>query len=394
MDTNFDVREHATMRAEPVNRVPKTSRKSMGVAARARGPGKLLVIRTTGHDRPDVTAIELLTSRKVQLIPLRPFLAELDGDYNRSSRLWRLRIAALTESEKIFLIGPIESLLPSTDSASERKLCRRHEAILCKVSSLFRPDRCNIWLYTAADPKRIELQVDTLKVKLRVAHIMSSSLELASQIWSIDEVKNIDRKPLDDALLAEIGAMVSSSLNGLPIKSDATLKDKLAQQLTKDMAAVLSRRITKFLNELDYIDSRTGLPVPPHPRMHYSNRRGDFLPMNAPQFLEKVWGDYLDAGLLYTGHLKKVDPSLYNAIVYLARQVARGKAELLDIEWTPKLTLKILFDKYRLITEEQLESPPDSIRASVELLRESIKGQKQHPRDRLGDAAIIEHEQR
>lgn len=101
--------------------------------------------------------------------------------------------------------------------------------------------------------------------------------------------------------------------------SKANLDGRQAALLSQDVRELLKTTVEKVVHaafdSVAMVDTESGLKLPPQEREKY-RPRGKASPS---QFLRDVWADYLDAGLMYSGHLKRVDPALYNALNHQAK---------------------------------------------------------------------------
>ena len=353
----------------------------------AANPSRLLVLYLSDERALNVPFLTSLAGRPVVVIPIEDFLRNLFDEYRGQSAdrshvtSWRRRIRRLVASDQLFLIGPIDRL-ETISTSNEVPSLRQFERFFCNMTNVFSPNSQNIVLFSAKDPKKLSFD-RIMKSKMRSAQVFRSELDLAEHMWNTWANKLGTLVNADTPLDAELRGLIGTVLQDKNLPLTDMQRQALAQRLLDQLAVTMAKRLDDILNVYEVVDPVSKLVVPPTERGLYSQRNGELANLNAPKFLAIVWNDYLEAGLLYTGHLKKVDPSLYNALIYLARQTARGVAEIEGREWEPRDTANLLFSKFRILTEEHLDSPPTGYERQSKLIREANMRQKKSLRDIL-----------
>lgn len=149
-------------------------------------------------------------------------------------------------------------------------------------------------------------------------------------------------------------------------KADTSLAplSALSTSIIERAAQVAATALARH-EETEFIDSVSGLVLPPkmgkpyRERGHHSNgRRLDLF-----EHLEQEYGPYLDAGLLFSGHLFELDRPAYEALLYSAEKEAKAKGLKKGVN-TADFALR-----HKLLTSEHLATPPEGYERQAEILR-------------------------
>jgi hypothetical protein len=105
------------------------------------------------------------------------------------------------------------------------------------------------------------------------------------------------------------------------------------------------------------VDPRTKLELPPKPRTPYS-RGIDGKRVHAETFLKAVWSDYIDAGLLYSEHIRKVDSGLYYALHHISKKGPNTFASYLE--------------SLSVVTRSQVAHPPQHLQDQAKIIAASV----------------------
>lgn len=178
------------------------------------------------------------------------------------------------------------------------------------------------------------------------------------------------REQLNNDLELVLAKSLSYSKAGLTPQQIALLSMELKDVLRK----TISGEFEMAISNIEPIDPVTGLSVPPMARDNYQSRGDTRRSTTAPAFLRDTWPDYLNAHLLYSGHLRKIDLSLYNALTYHARTSLTQLGSNSSNKMPCNVSLaKFCFDEYGLLTSWHLRNPTPDIMRQVSLIQEANK---------------------
>jgi hypothetical protein len=171
-----------------------------------------------------------------------------------------------------------------------------------------------------------------------------------------------------DALASEIirtwkTERLPDTISNLPrddVEVLAALAAKAAFAFLRDQARVIpDGRI---------IDEVTGLVLPPEPRRPYRERghHPDGSRLSVFEHFQREYGPYLEAHLLFSGHLQDIDRPGYEALLYVARKDARVKGLEDDVSNTAAFLLD-----HGILAGEHLEFPPKHLTRQVDIINMS-----------------------
>lgn len=182
---------------------------------------------------------------------------------------------------------------------------------------------------------------------------------------------NLD-KSLDLSLaLAEVLATSKAKLSTTQV---ALLSPELSDVCTHFLRAAIKRQLADALKNIELVDPATGLPVSPLAREFYQSRDRKSRRLSAPDFLKQTWGDYLEPHLLYSGHLRKIDLSLYNALTYHARSALCSVSS--SSKTIPESELAaVFFENYGVLASWHLKHPIPGTEQQVDLIQRANRHQ-------------------
>lgn len=168
----------------------------------------------------------------------------------------------------------------------------------------------------------------------------------------------------------EVSEIIAEALNAS--KANLSLKQAalLSVELQPVIMSAVERVFKRTLDRVNPVDPVSGLSVPPVARERYRFRSSAHKSLKPHEFLREIWGDYQDAGLLYTGHLKKVDHALYNALIY------RSKTALSEVESpTEAHYADQLLSQFRILSAYHIKHPesvPPEFKSQAALISRTV----------------------
>lgn len=96
-------------------------------------------------------------------------------------------------------------------------------------------------------------------------------------------------------------------------------KRNVSDSIIEEVDEILSRHTGDLARSTDptmsVVDSISGLKVPPLPRTRYADRQERYgRNIDPEEFIALEWGDYISHSLLYSEHLRIMDPGLHKAL--------------------------------------------------------------------------------
>jgi len=193
-------------------------------------------------------------------------------------------------------------------------------------------------------------------------------INLSERLATPDKIGNCDVVSSSVPLAAKIvdawrDAKLSASSLGISTKQLRHLADIAAELALNTLTSPASAATDGKL-----VDPITGLTVPPDPRRPYRERghHADGTRVGLFEFLRQEYGPYLDAHLLYSGHLQDIDRPAYEALLYLARKYVRHNKLDNDVKHTAAFFLQ-----NGILAGEHLEYPPQHLVRQVNLINAS-----------------------
>jgi len=216
--------------------------------------------------------------------------------------------------------------------------------------------------------------------------------EAGTRFASVTVSKNALRSDTDVAIRDAV-ALLGSVIRPQPedaqhLAPDATRLDKDPTSQTPTQAAallkawadsgiekgtpltdpILSEMALIAIDELtrpSIIDPTTGLILPPAARKPYRERghHPDGRRLTIFEHLRREYGEYIDAGLLFSGHLLEIDKPAYEALLYQAEKEAKEKGEKRGSN-TAEFCLR-----HGVLTGDHLTSPPPGRDHQIELIK-------------------------
>jgi hypothetical protein len=149
---------------------------------------------------------------------------------------------------------------------------------------------------------------------------------------------------------------------------DAWVNSKIHEGgvLTQPLLLQMAQLAVTALRAAALVDPNSGLVLPPTPGKPYRERRHhpDGRRLNVLEHLQEEYGPYIEAGLLFSGHLQEIDKPAYQALLYLAEKEAKARGQKRGSN-TAEFCLR-----HGVLTSEHVSNPPLGRERQIQLIKQ------------------------
>lgn len=113
------------------------------------------------------------------------------------------------------------------------------------------------------------------------------------------------------------------------------------------------------------VDVDTDLVLPPPAKKPYRERghHPDGRRLNVLEHLQEEYGPYIEAGLLFSGHIQEIDNPAYQALLYLAEKEAKALGQKRGSNTAE------FCHRHGILTGEHLSNPPPGRERQIQLIK-------------------------
>lgn len=201
-----------------------------------------------------------------------------------------------------------------------------------------------------------------VEAEVSLTHYLEAHEQTSSRNELKWEEKKADDLRIRSSIIDEIEAAWSAD-------SSLTALVKLPESVLQKAARLAAEVIGNFSNlevPNDFVDSVSGLPLPPpglkkpyRERGHHDNGKR----LTIFEHLQREYGEYIAAGVLFSGHLFEIDRPAYEALLYASEKEAKER-HLKKGENTADFAFR-----HGILTNEHLAAAPKGFERQAELLR-------------------------